>query len=577
MEMQTTLLVNRQSGYLAIGKKTVSKYQGGYISDGTTLLRTLEDTTINDEDVAESISQNGQTAFRNWQNGCTEAFRLQENTILYEREKKATTTIFLDCKQSYDNRSFGRDYQVSKHKNGILVSYRKGNDPAEKAMQEYSYFVFLQLQITESQLLEEWVRHEYPYDAAREHIDPERYVFALLKTSAAKFALTAGTDKKKVMAEAERYTDFFGDDVSLFDDAKEVTPEAEASAKDALLGLVSGMHGRPGLLAGFPWFFQYWTRDEAISARGLMLCGNQQFAKAILLHLIEQIDADGRIPNRIPAADLGCADGVGWVFLRLYQLWKTGDLSKSELKKVTAALLLSLARLEEHLFADGLVTNRPLETWMDTEHQGDVRSGSRIEIQALTLAMYRFAALLTEDQSWSAKEESMKERVRAEFWHNDSLFDGKDDPTIRPNLFLAAYVYPELLKKTEWERCFDIALEKLWLEWGGLATIQTDHPLFQNHYTGQDNRSYHRGDSWYFVNAFAAIALQRCNARKYQKFISAISQACANDICELGAFGAASEVSSAAEQKSHGCWSQAWSNAVFVELCHELREGKKTK
>ncbi len=573
--MHTTLLTNGQSGYLALGKKTTCKYQGGYFSDGNTLLRTLENTSLDDLNEAESIWQYGDIGFRKWKNSCTEAFQLRQNTILYERKGEAKTTIFLDCKQSYDNHNFGRNYQVEQMKNGILVTYTKQNNVQESKAAEYEYFVCIQLSKAKTTIIEEWIRHEYPYDAARENIDPERFVFALLQTESAKFTLTGGMEKVAVLAEAKAYASFFDEKNTLFEQNSNSSNTVEEAAKNALLGLISEMHGRIGLLAGFPWFFQYWTRDEAISARGLMLCGKEGVAKKILLHLIEQIDNNGRIPNRIPAADLGCADGVGWTFLRLKELYQMGKLTKKEIQKTSDALLLSLNRLEKQLFEDGLVRNNRLETWMDTENAGDVRAGFRIEIQALTLAMYRFAFELTKDDTWQQKEQAMRERVRTEFWQNGCLFDGKDDATVRPNLFLAVYAYPELLSQNEWKQCFDAALKQLWLDWGGLATIATNHPLFQNHYTGQDNRSYHRGDSWFFVNCFAAIALQRCDAQKYKEYVAKIYAACSKDVLENGAFGAASEVSSAAEQTSHGCWSQAWSNALFVELQHELESREK--
>ncbi len=569
--MQTTLQNNGKSGYLALGKQTETKYQGSFFSDGNSLVRALEDTHIDDQKTAKKIWQTDKTAFRSWINSIQEAFQFQGDTVLYERRGNATTTIFLDVKQSYDNRSFGRHYSVEEHENGLLIRYNKTHDASEEqTFGEYEYFVFLCLSAGDIHLTENWIRHEYSYDAAREGTSGERYVFRLLTTTATKWTLTMGKEKKKVLAEAKQHVGFLADSTSLFEQIRCSSSDAAGAAKSALLGLLSTMHGRIGLLAGFPWFFQYWTRDEAISAGGLVLAGKVKQAKQILLHLIGQIDTEGRIPNRIPAADLGCADGVGWTFSRLHQLYDKGELTTTEQKAVAAALTASLTRLEDNLFQQGLVYNRRLETWMDTVCENDVREGFRIEIQALTLRMYAFTFELTGKQEYRQKEEKMRQRVRDEFWNKTSLRDGKGDGTIRPNLFLAAYAYPQFLNQKEWERCFDVALEKLWLPWGGLATIEKDHPLYRECYTGQNNQSYHRGDSWFFVNDFAAIALHRCNSKKYKKYVEAIYAASEKDILKKGAFGAASEVSSAAKLTSHGCWSQAWSNALFLELNNEI-------
>jgi len=85
-------------------------------------------------------------------------------------------------------------------------------------------------------------------------------------------------------------------------------------------------------------------------------------------------------------------------------------------------------------------------------------------------------------------------------------------------------------------------------------------------YTGANNKSYHRGDSWYWLNNLTAICLMKVNAKKYKKYINTIKQASIKDILWQGGIGSASEVSSAAEQTGSGCLNQAWSDATFLEL-----------
>ena len=92
--------------------------------------------------------------------------------------------------------------------------------------------------------------------------------------------------------------------------------------------------------------------------------------------------------------------------------------------------------------------------------------------------------------------------------------NGQTDYTQRPNVFLAYYIYPNLLKKTAWNKVFDNALRKLWLPWGGVATIDKDSHLFQGEYTGQDNKSYHRGDSWFFLNNMTAICMRKLDCER---------------------------------------------------------------
>ena len=160
----------------------------------------------------------------------------------------------------------------------------------------------------------------------------------------------------------------------------------------------------------------------------------------------------------------------------------------------------------------------------------------------------------------------MKIKVRQKFWNGNILADGLDDWTIRPNIFIASYIYPELLTQKEWEACFENSLKSLWLEWGGLATIDKKNKLFADTNTGENNQSYHRGDSWFWINNLAAIQLNKINNKKFEKYIKKIIDASTEDILWKGCIGCASELSSAKELTSQGCFNQAWSNAMYMEM-----------
>ena len=161
------------------------------------------------------------------------------------------------------------------------------------------------------------------------------------------------------------------------------------------------------------------------------------------------------------------------------------------------------------------------------------------------------------------------------------LNDGYDcpmDSVIRPNIFLAYYIYPELLTSKEWVEVFDNALPKLWCDWdmgegvegGGLSTIDKTHPLYQPYYTGIDNKSYHRGDSWFWINNIAAISMYRLDKERYKDKIFKIVNSSSQDILYWGFIGYASELASSGWFKSGGCLCQTWSIATFIELIHEV-------
>ena len=133
-------------------------------------------------------------------------------------------------------------------------------------------------------------------------------------------------------------------------------------------------------------------------------------------------------------------------------------------------------------------------------------------------------------------------------------------------------MFSDLLTKKQWEKTFDTVLKKIWLPWGGVSTIDISHSLFQSQYTGETNESYHRGDSWYWVNNLVGVCLQRLNAKKYAPKITKILTASTREILESGSCGRHAEVSDAQSLTSYGTFFQLWSSAMFIELVHETQK-----
>ncbi len=330
---------------------------------------------------------------------------------------------------------------------------------------------------------------------------------------------------------------------------------------------------------------QFWTRDEAMSLAALILEERFSEVKQILFRNFKNILDDGRMPNRHPDSKLGSADGVGWVWKRtqdfLLALGRKGNINEfltyDELIFMREQLKKSISRLLTYHTKDGLSSNSALETWMDTGYKDDTREGFRIEIQALRLCMYRLMAYICSltgnevgAKRYSELEDVTHRKVRHEFYKNPLLLDGIGDETIRPNIFIAYYAYPELLDKNEWKSVFDRALKSLWLPWGGIATIDRDHRYFSSEYTGEDNRSYHRGDSWYFLNNIAAICLNDVDSKAYRGHVEKIISASTDDILFRGIIGFHSELSSAGNPTSSASLAQAWSSAFYIELINRI-------
>ena len=318
-----------------------------------------------------------------------------------------------------------------------------------------------------------------------------------------------------------------------------------------------------GMYAGLPWFFQYWHRDEAISLQALSRVEGREFCRRFLLRAFQQLQGK-KMSAKHGESGVLSADAALWVV-------KRGCEMESE---------LAASQAVQEFFANeemSYIISSAHETWMDSLS----RDGACIELQALKLSLLKLSGRKKEEREF-------RERVRKDFWDSKKKLladrlsisgDGRITPdfTVRPNIFIAAYAYPELLTVAEWKSCFDKIIPKLWLEWGGFSTIDTDADSFVDQHTGEDGKSYHNGDSWYFLNSMAALALARIDKKAYSSEINAIVRSSVNEILWGAASGHASELSSADVQRSQGCAAQAWSAAMFVELVEELRKSVKSK
>ena len=492
------------------------------------------------------------------------------NSLIVEFSSPAKADLLLDCKLIDDNREWGRYYDVRYEKGCLVISYRKQNDNRDDntvCRGEYKLFVAVAGDFGFSPA-KNWVEQNYPYDESRKSPPYSRWVFNAGALAGQKFVVSAALTRQKAVAEAKKILNASAGILRREADyAAEVTrvmrvmPDRVKMAYQCACNALDSLSvGDEGLYAGIPWFYQFWVRDEVISVNALRMIGRERLAKNILLRHLSALGSK-ELPMAYGSHSLRAADGPGWLAVRYLQ---HNDLFSSREKSSAVRHLRNAFNIIKCRMKNGLVTNAPLETWMDTSVDSkDTREGARIEIQALALA-------LAKGLGEKVFCRTLEQRVRETFWNGSYLYDGANDSTIRPNVFIAAYAYPELLSRAQWEKCFDTVLPRLWLPWGGLSSIDTSHELFTDHYTGQDNVSYHRGDSWFWLNNLAALVLYRINAEKYKRIIEGIVEASSHEILELGAIGHHAELSSARALSSHGCVSQAWSSAMFIELCNEL-------
>ncbi|RMF05252.1 hypothetical protein D6764_05170 [Candidatus Woesearchaeota archaeon] len=599
------LLTDKKGGFFSLGANSnETRYNGSvFLKDNLEAQKVIESIGLvgtRTTHLANAFYQIERLSGR-----AREHFFLEEKALVYDvLHFDGEAQVVLDVRPLYDFDDKGRFYEIYREEDVLVVEYRKENENAPPKK------MYLAIKTkSDYKRVQEWKKAVYEYDLRRGSMPAELYVFDALRFRVrfnTRIVFSWDEDKEKAKARA-RHVMVHADTLKELRKAyweraagpDDRIPEpavrmAYSCAKHSLDSLVNKipLSGKEttGIFAGLPWFHQFWTRDEAIALKGLILMGRYNLAKEIIMRELSQIKDDGIVQTRYPSQeqDLASADAAGWTFVRLEELMsvlKRKNLlndyfSEDEMKFVIEKLEQTIVNLIKYHTQQGLAVNRGLETWMDTTSGTDTRVGARIEIQALRLRMYQFMEKLLKMtgnkddwQMYQHLEHEFQRRVKHVFWNGEFLADGINreiDPTIRPNAFIAGYLTPELLTKNEWVTAVKTMLPKLWCSWGGLTTIDKEDELFQPEYTGEDNRSYHRGDSWFWVNNLTGVFLHRLDKDLFKEFIQAIVKASSEEILFSGFIGHAAELSSASELESHGCWAQAWSAATFIELVEEV-------
>jgi glycogen debranching enzyme len=536
------LLSNNLGDYLWMNESVKSRYEGWFCRVNEKMLRVIE--TIEVEDGGEVLEvQNFFNHIERKRKNISEVFYLSQNehNFTYELSEKRSVNIFFDFRESYSS-SYTKNYKFKKEGDFLIV--------------EFNPHFFLVVKSEEGSDIKEIVNRNYSYDEKRNSFPYNRDVYSGLSLFGKKFIFAVGESKKEAINEIKKIT--------LKNILKEKNSIDFLCAKNALSNLL--ITKSKGAYAGLPWFFHFWQRDEAICLKSIISI-NPDLGKEIFFKLLKNglKKGPGGVKN---------VDSVGWAIKRLEDVFPflnetEKQKAKREIKRILEELLWSFT--ENNLFI-----NKAHETWMDSI----ARDGARIELQAMRINMYKALGSLTtkktEKEFYKKLENEMKNEVRKIFFDGTNLYDGyypknkEIDKVVRPNIFIAAYIYPELLSKKDWMICIDNALKKLWLDWGGVSTIDKESKDFCEYHTGENARSYHQGDSWFYLNNLTAIVLYRLDSKKYNHYIKKIIEASKEELLYKGAVGCHGEVSSAGELRSEGCVNQAWSSALYLEAKKEI-------
>ncbi len=580
------LITNNQGDYFSITNNKTS-YQGYTITLKDSMYKLIDSINFHEDATSIEIQNN----------------KMILNKLTYKKIIELTNILTIklnnyfgeidfdfDFRFLYKKPIFGRYYNIYEKNKIIFIEYEINSEEKEK------YFLAIKSSNTTTfKKQEKWIKKSYEIDKKRGY-NPDFYIFRGLKikfNGTGEIKISHGSNEKECLEKFKiKNQNIKSNLIQHHIKFKQEFINAWAGLNKNLQQIKINSHNNiKNIYAGWPWFFQFWTRDTLISLKAFIINNQHLFVKNTLNTYLKRFNKKGLLPSRIPFSELKSIDSTGWFFKRtydlLYDLINKNKLknfySKQELKTYKEKLEIIADSFFNYNSKKGLIYSGPKETWMDTEQAN--RKGFCIEIQFLGLMIIKTIKLLNlitntiTAKRYIVKETELITNIRKKFFKNNKLIDGLTTefkylyPETRPNIFLAYYIYPHVFKQNEWEKIFDNALNKLWLEWtekrGGLASVDITSKVFVNEHTGHNNKSYHNGDSWYFINNIAGLSMIKLNHKKYKHKINKILNSSLYDL-NNGLIESCSEISSAKTQTAEGCLNQSWSCATLIELLNEL-------
>jgi hypothetical protein len=568
--------------FLTHGEET--RYRGYYFADSTSyekkldVYKVIDEIRIQDGEGTVELKNSLFKVERKSKDGLTENYFMPDglHSLCLKASRQVQAEIILDVRSPYDSRVMGRFYKLEETDGCLVVEFTKRRDWSEDHLgdkKEFSLYLAIRTDKDALEKIGRFVPQYYARDQRRNSYPWDRHVYAACKLGFKRAVFAVSKTRKGAIEEANQVFEDFDrlykktrDDMSNL----EVSKITDAEIKMACLCaqnsirtlLVQGKYA--GAYAGIPWFFQFWHRDEALSL-GQLHKVDKKLAEGVLnahLDSILQEDFFQRQRFSDTRTEVQCADALGYLARECYELFKRNRISKAARREIVKKFEKTVPKLLKERTTSELAVNFQKETWMDTLD----RDGYRIEIQAGRLALYKLLFLETGNDQYRILMESTEKAVLGRFYRQEMLWDTPNSSTIRPNVFLAYHLYPDLLSQERWERCFDLVLPKLYLPWGGIATVAHDDHRFLAQDSGEGSPSYHNGDAWYFLSNIAATALYRVNPGRYSQYINDIMEASTQEILYQGAIGHHAEISSAANQESAGCLAQLWSAAMYLDF-----------
>jgi predicted glycogen debranching enzyme len=348
--------------------------------------------------------------------------------------------------------------------------------------------------------------------------------------------------------------------------------------------------GRPGVLAGFPWFGE-WGRDVFVALPGLTLARGDRAGCAAVLRGALPFLKDGLLPNiygdDVASSHYGSADAALWFALAV-QRWADGAPEKAVEQDFLPALRQIADACQEGtglglrtdseglLYAGSAGLNA---TWMDARtDRGPVtpRFGQPVEINALWYSLLALLDELEPGQPWRRLRDRAGAAFVARFWLPDRRYladrwtaEGPD-VSVRPNMVIAAALPLSPLQQAQ--RAAVVAkVDAELLTPRGLRTLSPQDPAYRGRYQGgprERDEAYHQGTAWPWLFGFhAEAALRGAGKSERAAVVRRLRQWLLGIAAELDRAGLdhTSEVFDGDEpQRPGGSFAQAWNTGELL-------------
>lgn len=550
------ILVNDRKDFATFYGTPQSRYEGFFVAHGDTFIKTV--SRIMKSGTADGLDlyhDKALAAFHYGRSPMLYHVVKDEPVLICERSAKDSLIVRLDMRDQFHIPIWGRNYDYYEDEKVVVVQYSDDRiaEPVFLAILHDGTF----------RPISSWVPIDYERDMLRNSSPTTVYEYDLGEFKTKKLVFAFGKSGSEAVERARRYAGLSMMHVVSQNKVKPVRASKNTAEIARKIGLscaeraLDELFTGDAMLAGMPWFTKAWVRDELISLPAYP----KARARAIVSKYINADWNGGRFPVIFGGSNY-CSDGLGLLAWAI--LFCNISLSEQEKGILSSKVSQAISALEALEDENGFVPSWERESWMDSIG----RVGYPVETQALYCKIIQLAHFLTGDDYYAKKRFDLINNIRTCYFTDGYLHDRLYDETIRPNVFLAAMFEPDILSDDEWEMCFDKVLPPLWLDWGGLSSVDMQHECFCDISAGEFDTSYHNGDSWFFVNNIAALVMQNVNAKKYRKYIDGILDASTEEILWHNYAGQPGEISSARALESWGCGLQGFSSAAYVYLAN---------